>query len=41
MEQMQDSDYKAVLEVLENKIPQDKVRSIIMDIKKAADLHDY
>lgn len=41
MDQMQDSDYKEILSVLENKIPQEKVRDIITKIKKASDLQDH
>lgn len=41
MEIMKDSDYTQIVNTLENKIPQDKIRKIVMDIKKASDLQDH
>lgn len=41
MELLQEWDYKQITGVLENKIPQEKIRKILMEIKKASDLQDH
>ena len=41
MEILQDSDYDVIKEKLENKIPQDRLIKILLEIKRSADLVDH